>query len=116
MTTDSNVAADSAGEVRRRLRLEVPALIDRPYLTGSLCCAPAAADLVEAELRSWRLWVTAVNVDGERGRVELVVADDAPLKDMFEALEDLGYPVRTITAVTADANQETQREVADVAT
>lgn len=98
----------------RQLTLDVPALVDRPFLDGSLCCAPAAADLVEGELRSWRLWVRAVDVDPERGHVELVVTDGAPLQDMFEALEDLGYPVESISEVSFDADHQTQ-EAADVA-
>ncbi len=89
--------------LRRRLTLDVPALVDRPYLTGSLCCAPAAADLVEGELRSWRLWVSEVHVDGEHGQVEIVVADDAPLDDMLEALDDLGYPAQHIAEVSPGA-------------
>lgn len=91
---------------RRRLRLDVPALVERPYLTGSLCCAPAAADLVEGELLSWRLWVSAVAVDGDRGRVDVVVADDAPIKDIFEALEDLGYPVQRSSEIPDDQDHE----------
>jgi len=99
----------------RQLTLDVPALVDCPFLSGSMCCAPAAADLVEGELRSWRQWVRDVDVDTERGHVELVVTDGARLKDMFEALEDLGYPVESISEVSVDADYQT-KEVADVAT
>lgn len=99
----------------RHLTLDIPALVDRPFLGGSLCCAPGAADLVEGELRSWRLWVRAVDVDPERGHVELVVTEGVPLKDMSEALEDLGYPVESISEVSVDADYQT-KEVADVAT
>lgn len=99
----------------RRLRLEVPALIERPHVMGPLCCAPAAGDLLESELRSWRVWVSAVEVSGDCGRVELVVADGAPLKDMLEALEDLGYPVQSISDVTPADTRNTRWEVAHAA-
>ncbi len=99
---------------RRRLRLDVPALLGHPYLTGSLCCAPAAADLVEGELRSWRLWVSAVDVDGEHGRVDIVVADDAPLNDMLEALEDLGYPVHSIDEIATGTDDNSNGRTPNV--
>ncbi len=46
-------------------------------------------------------WVSAVDVDGEHGRVDVVVADDAPLNDILGALEDLGYPVQSINEIAS---------------
>jgi hypothetical protein len=97
--TEPGEARRASGQTSRRLRLDLPALIERPSLTGSLCCAPAAAELIEDELRSWRLWVTSANVDAEHGDAEITLIGDPPLQDMLEALHDLGYPVEQVTTL-----------------
>lgn len=70
-------------------------MLERPYL-GRGCCVVSAADLVADELRSWRRWVRAVEVDRERCRFVVVVSDDAPLTSMLGALADLDYPARIV--------------------
>lgn len=84
----------------RRLRLEVPGLIDRPAV-GSSCCVTSAEALIAQEL--WMLpGIQDATIDPRGGRVHLTYeSGTVSVGEILAALSEVGYPARVANDVDA---------------
>jgi copper chaperone CopZ len=93
---DGKVVPTEPGVTNRRLRLVVPGLIEAPVV-GDGCCSffPAEDALAEA-LDAWP-GVFGVEVDVERGSIDLWLGSPAPdLGDLVGTVSELGYRVEAV--------------------
>jgi copper chaperone CopZ len=89
-------AAPEAAAASRRVRLVVPGLPEAPVV-GDGCCSffPAEDALAEA-LGAWP-GVLRVEVDVERGSIDLDLAPSSPaLEDLVGTVSELGYRVEAV--------------------
>ncbi len=95
-SVDRAVVPGNPGATRRRLRLVVPGLAEAPVVGGGCCSFVLAEDALAEALGAWP-GIVEVEVDIERGLIDLRLGSPSPsLDDLVGTVSELGYKVEAV--------------------
>ena len=79
------------------LRLDVPAIVERPVI-GTTCCASTAEAIIAQEL-TMLPGISDVSVDVEEATVEVTYSPGrVSWEEISAALDEIGYPATPVSA------------------